>query len=51
MFIVERAERFKGPSRRMFRELSTKTEFKCRTIKVNSAQRGTVRVLQLLVMS
>jgi len=29
------AQRFKGPSQRKFRLLSTKMEFKCRTIKVN----------------
>jgi len=33
MFIKD-ARRFKGLSRRKFRPLSTKTEFKCRMIKV-----------------
>jgi hypothetical protein len=35
MFIVKHAQRFKGPLQRKFCPLSTKTEFKCQTIKVN----------------
>ena len=34
MFIVKHAQQFKGPSRRKFRTLSTKTAFKCHTLKV-----------------
>jgi len=33
--LLSNAQRFKGPSLGKFRPLSTKTEFKCRTIKVN----------------
>jgi len=34
MFIVKHAQRFKGPSPRKFRTLSTKKAFKCRMLKV-----------------
>jgi hypothetical protein len=37
--LLSNAQRFKGPSWRKFHPLSTKTEFKCRTIKVNLSTR------------